>query len=133
MAKPLGAKSQLIRQAISDNPGMGNKELAEMLMDSNERLDDKIQVTPQDVAQQRQQLKKGGAAPQPAPKAATPAEPAKPASKRRGRKPGTQVSPRPAAAASPVDLLEKTLDLAQQCGGVQQLKRLVDRIAEMGG
>jgi peptide subunit release factor RF-3 len=41
MAKPLGPKSLLIRQAIIAHPDKGNTELAEMLMDSADRLDDK--------------------------------------------------------------------------------------------
>lgn len=131
MAKPLGPKSQLIRQAIADNPGMGNKEIAETLMDDNARLDDKIKVTPQDVAQQKQQMKKAGIDLT----AAKKLEAAKPEPKKRGRKPGQVATsrPAPAAAASPVDLLDKAFDLAKQCGGVQHLKRLVDRIAEMQG
>jgi hypothetical protein len=30
-----------------------------------------------------------------------------------------------------VDLIDKALDLAQQCGSVAALKRLVDRLADM--
>ena len=73
MAKPLGPKSLLIRDAIKAHPNKGNKEIAELLNDSHDRMDDKIKVTPQDVAQQKQALKKAGgeaAAPTPAAKPA---------------------------------------------------------------
>ena len=128
MAKPLGPKSTLIRQAITGHPKMGNKEIAEMLMDSKDRKDDKIKVTPQDVAQQRQQMKKAGqltagqrkgGAPDRQATASTPA-PSRP-------------SAPPAISSSPVDVIDKTLDLAQQCGGIAALKKLVDRLATMGG
>jgi len=32
-----------------------------------------------------------------------------------------------------VDLIDKALDLARECGGFEQLKRLVDRLAGMQG
>ncbi len=133
MAKPLGPKSLLIRQAITAHPDKGNTAIAEMLNDADARMDDKIKVTAQDVAAQKQAMKKAGATATPAPAPAAPA--AKPARKKPGRKPGRpaaapQPAP-PAAAASPVDLIDKTLDLAQQAGGVAALKRLVDRLADM--
>ena len=103
-----------------------------MLNDADERMDDKIKVTAQDVAAQKQAMKKAGATATPAPAPAESA--AKPARKKPGRKPGRPTAapqPAPAAAASPVDLIDKTLDLAQQAGGVAALKRLVDRLADM--
>jgi hypothetical protein len=130
MAKPLGPKSLLIRKAIGEHPGKGNTELAEILNDAEERMDDKIKVTAQDVATQRQAMKKAGATP-------VPAQPAdKPARKKPGRKPARVAAPpaaqaAPAPAASPVDLIDKTLDLALQCGGLANLKKLVDRLAGM--
>jgi hypothetical protein len=138
MAKPLGPKSLLIRNAIQANAGKGNTELAKMLNDAAERKADKIKVTAQDVATQRQAMKKPGAQ-----KTAAAMKPAAPASKPAGdgrRKPGRKPGKKPAAAArqpgspataSPVDLIDRTLALAQECGGVDQLKRLVDRIAGM--
>lgn len=44
-----------------------------------------------------------------------------------------QATPQAATApsASPVDLIDKTLDLAAQAGGVIALKRLADRLADM--
>jgi hypothetical protein len=141
MAKPLGPKSLLIRQAITTHSGKGNTELAELLNDSHDRMDDKIKVTAQDVAAQRQAMKKPGAAKAPA-AAAAPAPATKPAGNGRrkpGRKPGRKpaaAAPRPAVAsapASPVDLIDRTFALAQECGGFEQLKRLVDRIAVMQG
>jgi hypothetical protein len=138
MAKPLGPKSMLIRNAIAANKGKGNKEIAEMLMDAPERMDDKIKVTANDVAQQKQAMKKAGAMKVPAAAAATPAtKPAGNGRRKPGRKPGRKpvTAARSAAptAASPVDLIDRTLALAQECGGVEQLKRLVDRIAGMQG
>jgi hypothetical protein len=131
MAKPLGPKSQLIRKAITAHPDRTPKEIAELLNDSDDRMDDKIKVTPNDVSQQKQAMKKPGA--QKAPAAAK-----KPAGNGR-RKPGRKPGRKPAAAtprtlgpaASPVDLIDRTLALAQECGGVGQLKRLVDRLAGM--
>jgi len=135
MAKPLGPKSLLIRDAIKAHPNKGNKEIAELINDSHDRMDDKIKVTPQDVAQQKQAMKKAGESP--APSAA-----GNGGGKRGGRRAaGAQATtapaalPRTAAAASPsanpVDLIDKTLDLAQQCGGLAALKRLVDRLVGM--
>jgi hypothetical protein len=132
MAKPLGKKSILIREAITAHRGKTPKEIADLLNGSDERMDDKIKVTPNDVSQQKQAMKKPGA--QKAPAAA-----AKPAGNGR-RKPGRKPGPKPAAVAprtasvpsySPVDLIDRTLALAQECGGVGQLKRLVDRLAGM--
>ncbi len=133
MAKPLGPKSLLIRDAIKAHPKKGNKEIAELINDSHDRMDDKIKVTPQDIAQQKQAMKKAGTAP-----AAT----RKVGGKKGGRQAaGAQASPAPAAppraaataapSANPVDLIDKALDLAQQCGGLATLKKLVDRLADM--
>ena len=135
MAKPLGPKSLVIREAIKAHPNKGNKEIAELINDSHDRMDDKIKVTPQDVAQQKQALKKAGgeaaapaAAPAPAPAAAG-------TSKGKGgrpRKVATVAAPAARAAAtssSPVDLIDKAFSLAQECGGFEQLKKLVDRLA----
>jgi cell division septation protein DedD len=126
MAKALGPKALLIRRAIHDHPDKGNTALAEILNDSNDRMDDKIKVTANDVAAQKQAMKNGS----PTPARTTPAA-EKPAAKKPGRKPGATAAARPVASASPVDLIDKTLDLAQQAGGVTALKRLVDRIADM--
>jgi hypothetical protein len=93
MAKPLGPKSILIREAIKAHPKMGNKELAEKPNDAAERMDDKIKVTANDIAQQKQAMKKatgkkGG-------KPASGAASADPAPRRKpGRRPGV-----PAASA----------------------------------
>ena len=128
MAKPLGPKSRLIRDAIAAHPSLANKELAEFINSSPARKEDGIEVTPMDVAQQKQAMKKMGF------------EPAAPApAKKRGRpKAINTAAPAPApapktqkASGSPVDLIDKVFDLAKQSGGVVALKRLVDRIAEM--
>ncbi len=65
MAKPLVPKSLLIRDAIKAHPNKGNKEIAELINDSHDRMDDKIKVTPQDIAQQKQAMKKAGESPAP--------------------------------------------------------------------
>ena len=134
MSKPLGPKSLLIRDAIKAHPNKGNKEIAELINDSHDRMDDKIKVTPQDVAQQKQALKKAGgeaAAPTPAAKPA-PSGQAKGKGGRPRKAATAAATPAPRAAApsgSPVDLIDKTFSLAQECGGFEQLKRLVDRLA----
>jgi hypothetical protein len=131
MAKPLGKKSILIREAITAHPHKTPKEIADLLNDSDDRMDDKIKVTPNDVSQQKQAMKKPGA--QKAPAAAK--KPAGNGRRKPGRKPGRKpaaATPRASAtASSPVDLIDRTLALAQECGGVGQLKRLVDRLAGM--
>jgi hypothetical protein len=138
MAKPLGPKSKLIRDAIKAHPDMGNTELAELINGSDARREDKARVKAGDIAKQKQALKKAGDLP----KAAAGKGRGRRGGKRRGRRAGggqaTAAPPRqpppaaPAAAsASPVDLIDRALDLAQQCGGVAALKRLVDRLAEM--
>src|SRR6266566_872660 len=98
MAKPLGPKSRLIRQALGAHPDKGNSELAEMLNDAEERMDDKLKVTAQDVAAQRQAMKKPGAMTVLA--AAT--EPAAATSKSGNgrRKPGRKPGRKPKAATS---------------------------------
>jgi hypothetical protein len=133
MAKPLGPKSRLIREAIKANPGTKNKALAELINSSPDRKSDKIKVTPNDVAQQRTALKQSGG------EASKPAS-SEPAKKKPGRpKKNTTATPAiaPRAVASPaasiiaMDLIDKAYALATECGGVQQLKRLVDRMAAM--
>lgn len=146
MAKPLGAKSLLIRAAIQAHPDKGNKNIAELLNDSHDRMDDKIEVTPQDVAQQKQQMKKPGATmpaaaqtPTPEPANGVPA-PESPVPAKRGRPKGSLgkpkkavVAPAPKAApssASPADLIDRVFALAEQCGGFKALQRVVNRLAE---
>lgn len=132
MAKPLGPKSLLIREAIKAHPRMGNTELAELINSSDARKEDKISVKPGDIAAQKQAMKKAG---ETVPAATGGRK--KGGRRRAASQPATSpaVQPRPAAAASPsaspVDLIDKTLDLAAQAGGVAALKRLVDRLADM--
>jgi hypothetical protein len=133
MAKPLGPKSILIRKAITAHPGKTPKEIADLLNEADERMGDKFKVTPNDVSQQKQAMKKPGA--QKAPAAAR--KPAGNGRRKPGRKPGRKpaaAAPRAvlaSTAANPVELIDRTLSLAQECGGVGQLKRLVDRLAGM--
>src|SRR5262249_36855358 len=58
MAKPLGPKSSLIRDAIKAHPKVGNTELANMINSSPARKEDRIRVEPNDIAKQRQAMKK---------------------------------------------------------------------------
>src|SRR4051794_35991549 len=58
MAKPLGPKSMLIRDAIKSNPGLGNTEIAQLINGSDDRSADGIEVQPNDVAAQKQAMKK---------------------------------------------------------------------------
>ena len=94
MAQPLGPKSILIREAIIAHPDKGNTELAAFLNDADERMDDKFKITAQDVAAQKQAMKKSGT------------EPPVTTGNKRGRKPGQKaaVSPppvQPKASANP--------------------------------
>lgn len=140
MAKPIGPKTSLIREAITANPGVQNKELAEMINSSDAREQDKIKVTPFEVAEQRQRMKKAGAQ--------MPSAAAAPASngKKRGRPKGSGArkttrkstsshgSPKSITAhgfASPVDLIDSVFALADRAGGMGELKRLVDRLAPL--
>jgi hypothetical protein len=138
MAKPLGPKSLLIRDAIKAHPDMGNTELAEMINSSDARKEDKISVKPGDIAQQKQAMKKAGETmPAATEDSGEKRHRGKGGRRRAGVQPRSAPAEQPRAAAaespsaSPVDLIDKTLDLAQQCGGVAALKRLVDRLADM--
>ncbi len=135
MSKPLGPKSILIREAIAAHQDLGNKDLADLINGSDARKEDKIEVTPQDIAQQKQAMKKAGVTAPAAPEAPAKGKPGRP--KGSSGQPKAAVTaaaaPRPtaSASASPVDLIDKTLDLAAQAGGVAALKKLVDRLADM--
>jgi hypothetical protein len=131
MAKPLGPKSLLIREAITAHPDRGNTELAELIGSSDARKQDKITVTANDVAQQRQAMKKAGTAPAPT---------AKPGRKKPGKKPGRKPAAKPATVAAPskpaahrgpVELIDRLFELADDAGGMAALKRLVDRLAPL--
>lgn len=86
MAKPLGPKTILIREAIAAHPDKGNTDLAEMINSSDARKEDKIKVTAQEVASQKQAMKKSAAMP------------AKPAAKKASRKPVSAAVEVPAAS-----------------------------------
>jgi hypothetical protein len=147
MAKPLGQKSRIIREAIQNHSDKGNTAIAEMLNASADRLDDKLSFTATDVAQQRTALKNlgksaSGAAPAPAAQESAPEATTAPTRKRRGRKAGrkpkartaanaTPAPARPASHSRPVEVLGKVFDLAKECGGFTELKLLVDRLASM--
>lgn len=141
MAKPLGPKSLLIREAIRAHADLGNTELAELINSSDARKEDKIKVTANDVAQQRQAMKKAGE---------TVPTPTRGGGMKKGgarggrRRAAAQASAAPAGlpqsagaavapSASPLDLIDKAFALADECGGFEQLKRLVDRLAQVQG
>jgi hypothetical protein len=124
MAKPLGAKSLLIREAINTHPKMGNTALAKLIMGSDARKEDKLKVKASDVAQQRQAMKKLAESP-----AATAARKPK---KKPGPKPKGAANAAPAPTKgriSPADVIDGVLTLAKKSGGLDELKRLVDRMA----
>jgi hypothetical protein len=134
MAKKLGPKSILIREAITANPDLGNTQIAQLLNGHEDRKKDKIEVTANDIAQQKQALKKTGVA-LPAVSTAAP-KPPTPAPAQRGRPKGSggqqAVTTRPAATpSSAVDLIDGVFELAEKCGGLAVLKKLVDRLAAM--
>ena len=130
MAKPLGPKSTLIRQAIKSNPDLGNAEIAHLINGSDEAKKGKIEVKPADVAQQKQAMKKAGE---------TLTAPTADGGKKQGRRKGVRRGGRKAAApraqaqgsGNPAELLDRVFGLAQECGGIGTLKRLVDRMAEL--
>lgn len=135
MAKPLSLKSKVIRHALAAHLQMGNKALAERLNGDPAHATSGVTVKASDVAQQKQALKATGFTHGPTAAAEQ---------KRRGRKPGSKNKPRavaPAAArvtagpvlapaaVSPVDLIDRVFVLAEQCGGMGQLRRLVEKLA----
>jgi hypothetical protein len=146
MAKQPSAKSSLIREAIAANPDLGNTDLAALINGADARKQDKITVTATDVNNQKQALK---AMAETAAKTSAASKPAAPAAakpqltrngtprKKPGRKPGYKkpatvpvaAAVKPAKVASAVDVVEGVFSLAEQVGGMNQLKRLVDRLA----
>lgn len=136
MAKPLSAKSVLIRDAIRAHPDLNNKPLAELINSSDARKEDKIQVTALDVAQQRQALKNlEKEAEAPAPKAVQaasrdlPAPPPDPVPHPVQPAPTPLARAKPVQAINPVEVIDRVFELAEACGGFQELKKLVDKIA----
>ena len=127
MAKALGPKSRIIRAALAAHPGMKNIELAETINHLPESKAEGITVTAMDVAAQKQAMKKPGAE-KVAPGRGTAAR------KKPGRKPKatSAASTSSAKQVNAVDLIDGVLTLAKKAGGVAELKRLVDRIAETG-
>jgi hypothetical protein len=126
MAKPLSPKSKLIREALKANPNLGNADLARQINSSDARKEDKIKVTATDVGNQKQALKAMNAT------ARKKAKSPKPATSVAASKPQAAHAST-AKAANPVELIDRVFDLAGQCGGLAQLKKLVDRISEGRG
>lgn len=131
MAKPLGPKTLLIREAIAAHPDTGNTGLAELINGSDARKQDKIKVSANDVAQQRQAMKKAGLAPaaKSARRKTAKKQARQPAAARASTAPQGYEPIPPATQLGPVDLIDRVFALAEQCGGMAQLKRLVDRLA----
>jgi hypothetical protein len=140
MAKPLGPKSRLIREALGTHPDTGNTELAELINDADERMDDKIKVTAQDVAAQRQAMKKPGALTVPAAVAEPAAAQAAPkqgngrrkAGRKPGRKPKAAIStqtavakPAPRPATDTATHVEAIREAVKNLGSAQ-VKRIAD-------
>ena len=131
MAKPLGPKSTLIREAINHNPALGNTELAQLINGSETAKREKIEVKPSDIAQQKQVMKKarGKTAPARASARAEPAATRKPTGN--GRRKGArkrQGGARPHAAAPPpgdvVDDVAAVKKLVEKLGA-DQVRRIV--------
>src|SRR4051794_25553634 len=126
MAKPLSPKSKLIREALKANPKLGNADPAKLINSSDARKEDKIKVTATDVGNQKQALKAMNAT------ARKKAKSPKPATSMAANKPQAaraQSMNGATKAAGPVELIDRVFDLAEQCGGLAQLKKLVDRIS----
>ena len=67
MAKPLGPKSILIREAITANPGKTPKSLRSCSMTPMSAWTTKLGIHAEDdISQQKQAMKKGGTVPAPA-------------------------------------------------------------------
>src|SRR5262245_43000234 len=116
MAKPLGEKSRIIREAITANPKLGNTKVAALLNGHDDRKKDKLEFKAQDVAQQKVAMKKAAGVP----------------ARRRKRKATVKPAPSGATAAlkvptayeqqNPAALVERVFALARDCGGMGALK-----------
>ena len=131
MAKPLGPKSILIREAIKNKPGLGNTELAQFVNGSETAKKEKIVVKPSDIAQQKQAMKKAGgkAAPAPASARAKPSRTGKPTGNGRRKGAGKRQAGAGPQAAAPlpgdvVDDLAAVKKLVEKLGG-EQVRRIV--------
>jgi hypothetical protein len=137
MAKELSEKSKVIREAIAANPDLGNTDLASLINAADARKKDKIAVTATDVNNQKQALKAMGGKKAAEPKAVAPAPNLTrngAPRKKPGRKPGHKATAAPVAApakqASVVAVVDQVFTLANQVGGMEQLRRLVERLAQ---
>jgi hypothetical protein len=130
MAKPLGEKSRLIRDAINNNPGRGNTELAQRVNDSDAAKKAKIEVKASDVAQQKQAMKKAGGKAAPAVAGAETAATSKPTGNGRRKGAGKRqggAGPK-AAALSPGKVADDVaaIKLLVQKLGADQVRQIVD-------
>jgi hypothetical protein len=126
MAKTPGPKTTRIREAIKSHPAIGNTELAHQL--TSEKGYD-YEVTPQDVASQRQALKKLEGIPTKRGKRGR-----KPAVATAAAVPAMVVAHAPKKThASPADLLDHVRGLAKEAGGFGELKRIVEHFIEVKG
>lgn len=115
MAKPLGSKSVLIRDAITSHPNKGNTEIAEMLNGDEERKADRIKVSARDVATQRQAMRKVGT-----PARARRRSGAKKPGRKGGRKPARK---QPPAAATPTTAQAPAADLFEHIEAIREAVR----------
>lgn len=138
MAKTLTPKTQAIREAILAHPDTGPKALAQLINNAEEREADGVHVTPGEVASQQQAMRRTGAS-----LPAKPAEEPRPAKKPRPEPepvaeeeeapPPRKERKAPARKPDLLDLLDKVVELATECGGIGELKRIVDRLIELRG
>jgi hypothetical protein len=118
MAKPPGERTKLIRQAIMDHRGMGNTALANKLNEQSPGHN----IKPNDIAQQRQAMKKLGKGGAKGPKATKGGKKAEP----RPDKPAASVAAVKAAPGSSgltTDDVDDLLSLVLKVGGVDNLIR----------
>ena len=109
MSRTAGAKTQAVRQALSDNPRKSPKEISELLKEQG------IDATAKYVSTIKTKMRgkgknKAKAAVSPAPEAAAP------------------VVPKDAVSIS---LLQKAKKLAAQLGGIKEAKAAIDALAQI--
>lgn len=107
MSRTAGAKTQAVRQALSDNPRKSPKEISEMLKERGVNATAKY-VSTIKTKMRGKGKKKAKAAP--APEAAAP------------------VVPKDAVS---VGLLQKAKKLAAQLGGIKEAKAAIDALAQI--
>jgi hypothetical protein len=108
MSRTAGAKTQTVRQALSDNPQKSSKEIADLLQ--TQGLDVTAGYVSTIKTNMKGKKKKAKAAAAPAPEAAAPAVP---------------------KDAISIGLLQKAKKLAAQLGGIKEAKAAIDALAQI--